>query len=86
MKYIVETIGIHRHVHVIEADTKEKALAASEIADDNWQEYLGQVKVDISEYTEEHIKHFREKEYWWDGVAYLTDDGTIDYERPENNF
>jgi len=61
MKYIVESIGMHRMVHVIEAESPDAAMEIARSADDNWQEYLGEVKVDIAEFTPERIKHFQEK-------------------------
>lgn len=86
MKYIVETISLHRHVHVVVAESEEKALSIANEADDNWQEYLGQVKVDISEFNEDQIKHFRDKQYFWDGVAFRDENGGIDYLRPNVGF
>ena len=78
-KYIVETIQVHRHVHVVEAENEDEALKIAEFADDNWQEYLGQLKVDINEFSEEQIKVFREKEFYWDGVSYKDENGRINY-------
>jgi hypothetical protein len=49
-KYIVEQISIHRTVHVVEADNEAEGLLIAEKADDNWQEWLGQMKVDVNEY------------------------------------
>ena len=80
MKYIVETISASRMVHVVEADSEEVALQIAERADDNWQEYLGTLKIDINEYTEEHIKHFKEKQFFWNGVSRMVD-GEIEYDR-----
>ena len=42
MKYIVETIGLHRHVHVVEAENEAQAFQIAQVADPNWEEYLGQ--------------------------------------------
>lgn len=83
MKYIVETIGLHRMVHVVEAADEDEALKIAEKADDNWQEYLGTVKIDINEYSEEQIKHFKSKQFFWNGVSKLKD-GVIAYDIPEN--
>ena len=83
MKYIVETIGISRFVHVVEADDEEQALEIAKNADDNWQEYLGTVKVDINEYSEEQIKHFKDKQFFWNGIAKLKN-GEITYDRPQS--
>ena len=85
-KYIVETIQVHRHVHVVEAEDETEALSIAEYADDNWQEYLGQLKVDINEFTEEQLKVFREKEFFWDGVSYRDENGKINYRHPNIKF
>jgi hypothetical protein len=86
MKYIVEMIQLHRMIHVVEADNEEDALAIAKVADDNWQEYLGELKIDINEFTEEQISHFRKKEFFWDGVSYRDENGVIEYKRPEVKF
>ena len=86
MKYIVETVSIHRHVHIVEAEDESEAMKIAEHADDNWQEYLGSIKVDVNEFTEEQIAHFRKKEFFWEGTAYRTESGGIDYTRPEIKF
>lgn len=80
MKYIVETISVQRMIHVVEAENEEQALKIAEFADDNWQEHLGILKIDINEYTEEHIKHFKEKQFFWNGVSKMVD-GEIEYDR-----
>ena len=85
-KYIVETLQVHRHIHVVEADNEDEALSIAEYADDNWQEYLGQLKVDINEFTEEQLKVFREKEFFWDGVSYRDENGVINYRHPNIKF
>lgn len=71
MKYIVETIGMFRQVHVVEAANEESALEIARVADDNWQEYLGEMKLDINEYSEEQIAHFKKKDFFWDGVSFI---------------
>jgi hypothetical protein len=86
MKYSVETLSVHRCVHVVEADSEEVALKIAETADDNWQEFLGVLKIDINEFTEEQIAHFRKKEYFWNGISYLGANGEIEYKRPEVKF
>lgn len=83
-KYIVETIGTFRQIHVVEAEDETDALDIATQADDNWQEYLGQTKLDVLEFSEEHIKRFREKRFWWDGVSYRNEDGVVDYKHPKN--
>lgn len=69
-KYIVETLSVFRHVHVIEANDKDEALKIADKADYNWEEYLGLLKIDINEYSEEQIKVFKEKPFFWPGVSY----------------
>jgi hypothetical protein len=86
MKYIVEMIQLHRMIHVVEADNEEDALSIAKVADDNWQEYLGELKIDVNEFTEEQISHFRKKEFFWDGVSYRDENGVIEYKRPEVKF
>ena len=41
MKYIVESVGMFRMVHVVECENEADALLIAEHADDNWQEHLG---------------------------------------------
>lgn len=86
MKYIVETLQVHRHVHVVEAEDEASALDIARHADDNWQEFLGELKVDINEFTEEQIAHFRKKDFFWDGVSYRNEDGVISYEHPNRPY
>jgi hypothetical protein len=83
-KYIVESLSTFRHVHVIEADSKEKAFELADKAEYNWEEYLGLLKIDVSEYSEERIKIFKEKQFFWNGVSFVNEDGQIDYKHPEN--
>jgi hypothetical protein len=81
-KYIVEQLSCFRNVHVVEAESQEEAIAISEQADDNWQEWLGCLKVDVNEYTEERISYFRDRDYFWSGVAYKDADGFVGYIHP----
>ena len=83
-KYIVETLTTFRHVHVVEADNEDQAFAIASEADDNWQEFLGVQRFDVSEYTEERIKHFKVKDYFWNGSAFLNEEGNIAYRHPQN--
>lgn len=69
-KYIVETLNVVRQIHVVEAENESDAYKIASVADDNWQEYLGELKVDCQEYTGEHIKRFKEKSYFSDVVSY----------------
>ena len=85
MKYIVESISTFRHIHVVEAETKEEAFSIAEEADDNWQEFLGVTKLDVNEYNEARAQVFKSKDFYWDGVARRVD-GELVYDRPENNF
>ena len=81
-KYIVEQLSVFRNVYVIESDSEEEAVKISEYADDNWQEWLGCMKVDINEYTDERIAYFKDKDYFWAGVTYKDKDGYIAYHHP----
>ena len=82
-RYIVETLSTFRHVHIIEAESKEKAFEIADKADYNWEEYLGLLKIDINEYTEEQAKVFKEKPFFWSGVACINENGELDYIHPE---
>lgn len=82
MKYIVETLGIFRMVHVVEAENKDEAYNIASITDDNWQEHLGEMRVDICEYTEEQIAHFRKKQYFSDHVSFKDGNGALSYLHP----
>jgi len=79
MKYIVETMQSFRHIHVIEAENEDEALKIASVADDNWQEFMGQLKIDCQEYTEEHINLFRKKDFFWEGTAMKDKDGFVAY-------
>ena len=78
-KYIVESIGMFRQVHVVEAENEDAAMEIARTADDNWQQYLGEMKVDISEFTPERIKHFQEKEFFWEGISFKDENGVVRY-------
>lgn len=82
-KYIVESLSTFRHVHVIEAESKEKAFEIADKAEYNWEEYLGLLKIDVTEYSEERIKTFKDKEFFWNGVSYVDENGQIEYKQPE---
>jgi hypothetical protein len=78
-KYIVESIGMFRQVHVVEAENEDTAMEIARTADDNWQQYLGEMKVDISEFTPERIKHLQEKEFFWEGISFKDENGVVRY-------
>ena len=82
MKYIVETMQSFRHIHVVEAESENEALKIASVADDNWQEWLGNLKVDLNEYTDERIAYFKNKDYFWAGVSYKDSDGMLAYIHP----
>ena len=84
-KYIVESIGMFRQVHIVEAESEEKAFEIAETADDNWQEFLGTTKVDVAEFTEEHASVFRKKQYFWEGVSFKDESGAIKYKHPDGS-
>ena len=83
MKYIIESVGVFRMVHVVECENEDDALLIAKNADDNWQEHLGVLKFDIAEYSEEKVKRFREKDYFWDGTSYINGEGRIAYLHPD---
>jgi hypothetical protein len=37
------------------------------------------MKVDISEFTPERIKHFQEKEFFWEGISFKDENGVVRY-------
>ena len=81
-KYIVEQISVHRSVYVVEAENEEDAKKVASVADDNWQQWLGQLDVDVNEYSEERIAYFKHKDYFWDGVSYKDENGYLAYIHP----
>ena len=81
-KYIVEQISVHRNVYVVEAENEEDAKKIASVADDNWQQWLGQLDVDVNEYSEERIAYFKHKDYFWDGVSYKDENGYLAYIHP----
>ena len=85
MKYIVETISTFRMCHVVEAESESDAKLIANDADDNFQEHIGIMQYDIQPYSEEAIAKFRsiENGYFWDGVAYIDEDGYIGYRHPD---
>lgn len=85
MKYIVESVGMFRQIHVVEAKDENEAFEIAETADDNWQEFLGTTKIDVSEFTEEHISVFRKKEFFWEGVSFKDENGELKYKHPDGS-
>ena len=81
-KYIVEQISVHRSVFVVEAENQDEAKKVASVADDNWQQWLGQLDVDVNEYSEERIAYFKHKDYFWDGVSYKDENGYLAYIHP----
>jgi hypothetical protein len=81
--YIVETLSTFRHVHVVEAKDKDEALKVADKADYNWEEYLGLLKIDVNEYSEEQIKVFKEKPFFWSGISYIDETGEASYKHPK---
>lgn len=86
MKYLVEVLSTFRNVYVVEADNEEDALLVTENCDDNWQEWLGQQKLDVRPYTEEQKEHFKSKDnYFWEGYSSLDENGHIVYHHPDGS-
>ena len=69
-------------VHVVEAENKDEAYNIASVTDDNWQEHLGEMRVDICEYTEEQIAHFKKKQYFSDHVSFKDENGALSYLHP----
>ncbi len=84
-KYIVEQISVHRSVYVVEAENEVEAKKVASVADDNWQSWLGQLDVDVNEYSDERIAYFKDKDYFWDGVSYKDADGYLAYIHPSGD-
>ena len=83
-KYIVETIGMFRQIHVVEAESEDAAMEVARNADDNWQEHMGQLKYDCRKYTEEDVRMLADgKKYFWHGVAYENENGCVAYVYPD---
>jgi len=85
-KYIVETVSSYRMVHVVEVEDESDIPLLTKNADDNWQQHLGELQFDITEYSEEKIARFREKDYFWDGVSFISEDGFIKYKYPNGEI
>jgi hypothetical protein len=86
MKYLVEVLSTFRNVYVVEAENEEDALLVTENCDDNWQEWLGQQKLDVRPYTEEQKEYFKSKDkYFWEGHASLDENGHIVYHHPDGS-
>jgi hypothetical protein len=86
MKYLVEVLSTFRNVYVVEAENEEDALLVTENCDDNWQEWLGQQKLDVRPYTEEQRNYFKNKDkYFWEGHTSLDENGHIVYHYPDGS-
>ena len=85
-KYIVEQVSLHRNVYVVEAENQDEAKKVAAVADDNWQEWLGQLDVDVNEYSEERIAYFKHKDYFWAGTSYKDADGYLAYIHPSGEL
>ena len=85
-KFIIEQVSLHRNVYVVEAETEAEARKVANVADDNWQAWLGHLDVDVNEYSDERIAYFKNKDYFWDGVSYKDADGFLAYIHPSGNL
>lgn len=85
-KYIVETVSMYRMVHVVEVEDESDIPLLTQNADDNWQQHLGELRFDITEYSEEKVARFREKDYFWDGVSTINEAGFIVYKYPNGEI
>lgn len=84
-KYIIETIAMYRMMHVVEVEDDEDIPLIIRHADDNWQEHLGELTFDKTEYSEEKIARFREKKFFWEGTAFIGENGHIHYRFPDGS-
>jgi len=85
-KYIVETVSMHRMVHIVEVEDEKDIRLLTQNADDNWQQHLGELQFDVTEYSEEKVARYREKQYFWDGVSFIDGDGFIKYKYPNGEI
>jgi hypothetical protein len=86
MKYLVEVLSTFRNVYVVEAKNEEDALFVAENSDDNWQEWLGQQKLDVRPYTDEQKAYFKSKDnYFWEGYTSLDENGHLVYHHPDGS-
>ena len=84
-KYIVETISTFRNVHVIEAENEDHLLQIANECDPNWDDWLGSLMHDVTEYSEEAIVKYENKKYFWDGSVFVDKDGCVCYRDREGN-
>jgi GTP cyclohydrolase II len=84
-KYIVETISTFRNVHVIEAENEDHLLQIADECDPNWDDWLGSIKHDVTEYSEEAIAKYKNKKYFWDGSVFVDDEGYVCYRDQDGN-
>jgi hypothetical protein len=86
MKYLVEVLSTFRNVYVVEAENEDDALLVAENSDDNWQEWLGQQKLDVRPYTDEQKAYFKSKDnYFWEGYTSLDENGHLVYHHPDGS-
>lgn len=85
MKYIVETLSLFKLYHVVEAENEADAMLIAENADDNYQDWLGIIKCDIEECTDIRLEKLKGKEYFFDGVSFINDEGFIAYKHADGN-
>lgn len=84
-KFIVESLSIHRTVHVVEVEDEKDIELIITNADDNWQEWLGQMKIESVAYTEDAMKRYESKPYFWNGTSFIDENGYIAYRHPDGN-
>jgi hypothetical protein len=86
MKYLVEVLSTFRNVYVVEAENEEDALLVAENSDDNWQEWLGQQKLDVRVYDDSQKEYFKSKDkYFWEGYTSLDENGHLVYHHPDGS-
>jgi len=86
MKYIVETLSTFKLYHVVEAENEADAMLIAENADDNYQDWLGITKYDIEECTDTRLEKLKDKNYFWNGISFINEEGCIAYKDMDGNI
>jgi len=42
-------------------------------------------KLDVNEFTEEQVAHYKKKDFWWEGVSFKDENGAIKYRHPDGS-
>jgi len=85
-KYIVETLSVFRNVYVIESEDETQLIEIANVCDPNYDEWLGNMKFEIKECSEEDIKQYESKKYFYKGSIVVDADGEISYRNPDGSM